>query len=292
LFDQRCMKNCRILEILALIASANVASGVVIDSTTIEIDLTDTNAARQCEWVPAERYGISKEGLGWEGGPGGQQANGGEILTHPVGVGFWFRPARSVHVRAELSPGPQELKRPDGKSYYLSPGRMYARHSPDREHWSSWQALTLASRTNRVYEGELAIPGREHGRYERLRLEFAKHADGPWSDDEEAAVSWIVSRNPDFFATNLPFIGYVQLLFEGDFVAGRRFKTFKAVLSYSVSGLQQEPQDEQIKQSKWKWVMPWRFSSAALRGEDGAANGSQPIRSETNSTPSAAGSGR
>src|ERR1039457_4859277 len=111
------MKARRILEILALIASANAALGSVIDERTIEIDLTDTNAASQCEWVPADGFTITKKGLGWDGVSDGQHTEAGEILTHPVGVGFWHRPTTSVHVRAELSPGPQELTY-DGKSYY------------------------------------------------------------------------------------------------------------------------------------------------------------------------------
>jgi hypothetical protein len=266
------MKTRCILEIFALIASADAALGSVIDERTIEIDLTDTNAASQCEWVPADRYAITKKGLGWEGDPGGQQANGGEILTHPVGVGYWHRPTTSVHIRAELSPGPQKLTDNDGHSYYADPGHMYARHSPDRQHWSSWQALTSGSRTNRVYEGELAIPGRErYSLYERLRLEYAQRDDAPWPDDEEAAVRWIVSWNPEFFATNLPFIGYVQLLFEGRFPPGRRLKTFKAELSWSMGGLGFGPmEDDHVRLSEEELMMPWRFSSTAPGGKPGA----------------------
>ena len=272
MFGQWCMKARRTLEILALIASANAAMGVVIDSRTIEIDLTDTNAASQCEWVPADRFAITKKGLGWDGVSDGQHTEGGEILTHPVGVGYWHRPTTSVDVRAELSPGPQKLTDNDGHSYYADPGHMYARHSPDRQHWSSWQALTLLSRTNRVYEGELATPYRErYSLFERLRLEYAQRDDAPWPDDDEAAVRWIVSWNPDFFATNLPFIGYVQLLFEGPFPPGRRFKTFKAVLSYSVGGLGFDPtDDDHIKLSEEELMMPWRFPSTAPGGKPGA----------------------
>ena len=266
------MKTRRILEILALIASANAAMGVIFDSKTIEIDLTDTNAASQCEWAPADAFAITKKGLGWDGESNGQHLGAGEILTHPVGVGYWHRPTTSVHIRAELSPGPQKLTDNDGHSYYADPGHMYARHSPDRQHWSSWQALTLVSCTNRVYEGELAIPGRErYSLYERLRLEYADRDDAPWPDDEEAAVRWIVSRNPDFFATNLPFIGYVQLLFEGPFPSGRRFKTFKAVLSYSVGGLGFDPMDDDhVKLSEEELMMPWRFPLTAPWGKPGA----------------------
>ena len=271
MFGQRCMKACHILEILALIASANAALGSVIDERTIEIDMTDTNAASQCEWAPADAFAITKKGLGWDGESNGQHLGAGEILTHPVGVGYWHRPTTSVHVRAELSPGPQKLT-DHGHSYYDTPGYMYARHSPDRQHWSSWQALTLVSCTNRVYEGELAIPGRErYSLYERLRLEYAQRDDAPWPDDEEAAVRWIVSWNPEFFATNLPFIGYVQLLFEGPFPPGRRFKTFKAELSWSVGGLGFGPmEDDHVKLSEEELMMPWRFPSTAPGGKPGA----------------------
>ena len=265
------MKNCRILEILALVASANAALGSVIDERTIEIDLTDTNAASQCEWVPADRFAITKKGLGRDGVFDGDHPEEGEILTHPVGVGYWHRTTTSVGVRAELSPGPQE-RTYGKKSYYDDPGRMYARHSPDRQHWSSWQALTLVSRTNRVFEGELAIPDRDrYSLYERLRLEYADRDDAPWPDDEEAAVRWIVSWNPEFFATNRPFIGYVQLLFEGPFPPGRRFKTFKTVLSYSVGGLNfVPPDDDHVKLSEEELMMPWRFPSTAPGGKPGA----------------------
>ena len=73
MFGQRCMKACYILEILALIASANAALGSVIDERTIEIDLTNTNAASQCEWFPADGFAITKKGLGWDGDLGAQR---------------------------------------------------------------------------------------------------------------------------------------------------------------------------------------------------------------------------
>ena len=117
-----------------------------------------------------------------------------------------------------------------------------------------------------------AIPYRErYPLYERLRLEYAQRDDAPWPDDEEAAVRWIVSWNPEFFATNLPFIGYVQLLFEGRFPPGRRLKTFKAELSWSMGGLGFGPmEDDHVRLSEEELMMPWRFSSTAPGGKPGA----------------------
>ena len=132
-----------IIQMLGLFAAATTASGVVFDSKTIEIDFTTASATNSCEWLPAARYRITERGLGWDGAPAGQQINGGEILLHPVAVGFFWRTAHSVSIRAEILPGPQELKSPDAKPYWRSPGQLYARYSPDLAHWSTWQALSL-----------------------------------------------------------------------------------------------------------------------------------------------------
>jgi hypothetical protein len=279
------------LTLLGLLAATTTASGVVFDSKVINIDLTRSEATNLCEWFPGERYAITDGGLGWEATPTGQRINGGEIVVHPIAVGFFWRPARSVSIRAEILPGPEELKTPEGKPDWRNAGDLHARYSPDLIHWSTWQPLSLDSRTNRVFEGQSVVPGREQQEYEHLRVEYGNRDDVPWSSDEEGAVRWILERDPEFFAHNLPFIGYVQFLFEGEFVAGYRFKSIKVELSYSVGGLHVEPEDDHLKAQMWS--APWRFRGSSAQVEPGGpANGSQPIRSETNRTSSAAGSRR
>lgn len=278
-----------VFQVLGLLVAATTACGVVFDSKTVEIDLTAPDATNACEWLPSERYGLTDEGLGWEGSPTGQRINGGEIVVHPIAVGYFWRPANAVSIRVEILPGPEELKTPEGKPYWRNAGRLYARYSPDRVHWSTWQALSLDSRTNRVFKGQLVVPARERQRYERLRIEYGDREDVPWASDEEGAVRWILGRDPRFFAHNLPFIGYVQFLFEGEFVAGHRFKSIKIELSYRVGGLHVEPEDDQLKAQMWS--VPWRFRGSSTQVKpDGPANESQPIRSETSRTPAAAGS--
>jgi hypothetical protein len=98
------------LTLLGLLAATTTASGVVFDSKVINIDLTRSEATNLCEWFPGERYAITDGGLGWEATPTGQRINGGEIVVHPIAVGFFWRPARSVSIRAEILPGPEELK--------------------------------------------------------------------------------------------------------------------------------------------------------------------------------------
>ncbi len=137
---------------------------------------------------------------------------------------------------------------------------MFVRHSPDLVHWSSWQELSSDSRSNRVFQGSIGIPGRERDAYENLRIEFERNNEAGGSNEEEA-VRWIVKNDPTFFAKHLPFIGYIQLLFEGQFVTGDRFKELNAVISYSVGGLHAEPADEEERERfrKQMFTVPWRF---------------------------------
>lgn len=234
-------------------------SGGILDSREIEIDFTKTNAANQCEWFPIGRYSITKEGLGWDGPADGEHLSAGEILTKPVGIGLFWRPAQAARIRVEIEPAPLQLSTGDGRKYRLQPGRMFARHSPDLVKWSSWQRLREhTTSTNRIFEGDFGVPGRERLRYELLRVEYGARSDIPWSSDEEAAVRWILQKHPEFFNRNLPFIGYVQLLFEGEFVAGHGFNQMRLQISYSLGGLHQPPPNKDVEAQMW--TIPWRFT--------------------------------
>jgi hypothetical protein len=72
--------------------------------------------------------------------------------------------------------------------------------------------------------------------------DYAKQ-DVPWKSDEEAAVRWILGKQPDFFAKHLPFIGYVQLRYELGFWGGQRIGSLKADISWGVGGMHSAPRD-------------------------------------------------
>src|SRR3989442_1671316 len=83
--------------------------------------------------------------------------------------------------------------------------------SLDFKHWSSWQVLQRDEKKTKVgvFTVELAIPEREYQRYWGYIEQYQK-LDVPWTSDEEAAVDWILKKEPDFFDHSLPFIGYIQ----------------------------------------------------------------------------------
>jgi hypothetical protein len=78
----------------------------------------------------------------------------------------------------------------------------------------------------------------------------------PWTSDEEAAVKWILRRDPSFFSKSLPFIGYLQVLFETQVNGGRRLEHVKVGIGYAVSGLASISKDPKVQEER---DGPWRF---------------------------------
>ena len=57
-----------------------------------------------------------------------------------------------------------------------------------------------------------------------------------WSSDEHELSVWIVRQDPDFFAREFPFIGYVQVRVEGE-TQGAQLRSMSIKVSSTVSGL-------------------------------------------------------
>ena len=100
------------------------------------------------------------------------------------------------------------------------------------------------------------LPQRERRQYGEYLAEYSK-LDVPWKSDEEAAVAWILKRTPDFFDRSLPFIGYVEFLFEFPFQGGQRLTRLQATAACGMSGLHYPPKDENAFKDRQN--LPWRF---------------------------------
>jgi hypothetical protein len=111
--------------------------------------------------------------------------------------------------------------------------------------------------TGRLFTGMMGVPQRERTEYSDLVEAYAK-LDVPWIDDEEAIVTWILARDAGFFARSLPFIGYVEFLFEAPFYGGQRITSLKADVSYALSGWHSPPKGPDVAPN---WNLPWRFKA-------------------------------
>lgn len=165
-----------------------------------------------------------------------------------------------MSLRVEISPPPKPVTLNNGKTSMPWLGKLFARFSPDCKHWSSWQVLRGDS-TNaavRAFTGELSIPEREREAYSALLTEYAK-LDVPWKGDEEGAITWMIEHTPDFFERCIPFIGYVEFLYEVPFYGGQRISRFEAEIGWSISGLHHSPKDPAVLRDRAK--TPWRFKA-------------------------------
>jgi len=188
--------------------------------TKLTIDFTNpTDAQAKAAWSPADKIGITANGLGWN--VHNESAIVPWVETQPVALGLSWRAATSADVTVKINVWPRDFQRENPSRPYV--GAVFARYSPDAKNWSSWQALqerekdkTADPQQGIIFKGEVGVPQRESKEYGNLVSEYST-LDVPWNCDEEAAVKWIVAKDPDFFKKHLPFVGYVEFLFEFPF---------------------------------------------------------------------------
>ena len=266
-----------------------IATGLLPPAARASIfgaNVLEVNFTREAEARAKERWsdGLAPGpgGLGHRGEPA--ESLDGWIHTEPFAVGLWWRPAYWVSLRVELSPAPSPITLNDGHAYTPYAGSVYARYSADRAHWSGWQAVPLKqpqpdntptgevlaflkiatpplAPKSTVFEGALAVPHREREAYEKHMETFMK-LDVPWTSDEEALAGWIVAREPDFFARSIPFVGYIEILFENSFHGGQPVAKLEARATYGMSGMASVPRDPGVGRMNDR--SPWRFGAPKM----------------------------
>lgn len=237
----------------------------IMGNNELHIDFTRlddaTNKATwKASWSEPDKLGVTTNGLGWDGESASTYE--GWIQTQPLAVGLSWRPPSAVGIHVTIEPAPKAITLNSGQIYTPDSGQLFARYSPDYKHWSSWQVLqpdkTSTSPDSRVFSGQLWVPERGREQYDQYMAEYSK-LDVPWPSDEEALANWILQRDPKFYEHSLPFIGYVEFLFEDEFYGGQRITGFKAEITYGVSGIASAPKTKNIGRSRDD--LPWRFKS-------------------------------
>ena len=247
------------------------AEAAIFGSKMLEIDFTDVADARaKATWSEPEKLTVSTKGLGWDGEAA--SSRDGWIQSDSLALGLSWRPPQGVSVRVSVYPKPTEFVRNSGQKSTPYAGDVYIRYSPDLLHWSTWQVLqtgepqsdTEKQNPGRHFSGTVRVPYSERAEYGKLISEYST-LDVPWKSDEDAAVRWILEQEPDFFARQLPFIGYVQFRYEARFYGGQRIRSFKAEVSYGMGGLHLAPKDENVYEQRD--AKPWSFKAGNVEKE-------------------------
>lgn len=255
-----------ILSILLVFASLTCHASI-LEFKQFNIDFTNSaDATAKATWSNPEQINVSKNGFGWDGD--GSASRDGWIQTKSVALGTSWRPATAATFRVEIQPQVSEITLNNGQKFTPDSGDVYVRYSPDRMHWSSWQALQRAEprsiqekeKPGRYFQATIRVPYREQSEYSKLLSDYSK-LDVPWKSDEEAAVKWILNLDSDFFSKQIPFIGYVEFLYEGSMHGGKRIQSFKANISYCIGGMHIPPKDESVYKERMSPSIPWRFEA-------------------------------
>jgi len=236
--------------------------GSILDFKELSVAFTNAAEAQaKATWSEPDKINVTQNGLGWDGESAASRD--GWIRTKPIALGLSWRPAYAISLRARVQPPPREFSLSNGQRSKGDAGDIYVRYSPDLKHWSSWQVLQRSEPQSveekktpaRYYTGTVRVPFHEREVYSRLLSEYSA-MDVPWKSDEEAAVKWMLTRDPDLFAKHIPFIGYAEFLFEGEFRGNQRIQFLKVDISYGMSGLHSVPRDAEVYQNR---DVPWRF---------------------------------
>lgn len=255
----RCLISWTVVPVTAPVAFASIA-----DFKQLSVDFTnETDAAEKAIWSPKVGLNISDKGLGRDGDAA--SLRDGWIRTKPLALGMSWRAPYAVSVRLVVRPAPAPNKLNSGQTSVPFLGTAYVRYSPDLKHWSTWQSLVRAEQVlpnereqpGRYFAGPIQVPRKVREPYEKLLSEYST-LDVPWKSDEEAAVRWILDRDPMFFEKQLPFVGYVEFLFEQGFYGGQRIKSLEASAGYGISGMAAMPRESGLHTGN---EGPWNFKA-------------------------------
>jgi hypothetical protein len=245
------------------LASMIACSEYVLDLTKPQHPPAESADAHllTARWSRPDRIQISDAGLGWDGAANAYYDTWIETCE-PIGVGWSWRPVQSVMIQAEV-----ELSVVDEYR-----GTLFVRHSPDAEHWSCWIPLArdqapagaaLPGERSSVpaakYKGTVGVPYRDREPYYELLRKYAEQ-DAPWKSDEEAAVGWILAKDPAYFEKSTPFVGYLQFLYETQLAGNCRIRGMKIQLTYSAGGTHLPPADPKAWEGR---DGPWRFRASS-----------------------------
>jgi hypothetical protein len=226
-----------------LFAAASPAAQIFFNDV-VTIEFHPQKVSREVAW--SDQMELTADGLTTRGPVRADSSREFWIRTPPMAAGFSWRPPTQVSVDLTIT----DL-RVTGSISYIN---AFARYGADRVHWSSWIPLTAPTRDTRAhaaFQGQLALPAMATAQYRKLMAEWFV-TEPPWGSDEHAYCVWLAATHPEFFATEIPHMGYIQLLIEGE-AASLRAGGMVIRLSAGMSGMSVTPRGPRRANADEKW---------------------------------------
>lgn len=265
--------------------SASPARAVIRGEESVTVDFTkEEEAERKADWP--EDLHVTSKGLAWTSERVWLPWATHWFRTEPLALGLAWRPTTAAQIQAVLKMAPDGEVADEKPIAKNREDGLYVRYSADAKTWSSWQAMSRDAQVGEKHSGmgfacELRVPQEARQRYEAVLLQYTR-SRMQGSSNEEAAVRWMVEKEPKIFEETIPFIGYVQFLFEGDMANNRRVTEFWAKGAYALSGLHADgDSSETLPDGPWRYratADPVEAVAETLRPSRGMwANGMSPL---------------
>ena len=206
-------------------------------------------------WEPANNFNVTENGLGWEDEPAAHRDI--TLRFKPIPIGYSWRAPAGVGVSMKVFSDRSEYILNSGHTSTPYPGQFYVRYSVNRKNWSSWINVPQDNTTDAkywYYHVGLGVPDLNMIEYREYYNAY-KQLDVPWVDDQNALAEWIVKEDPAFFANHIPFIGWIEILYEGSIGGSRRFNEINISLGIGISGMHSSPKDAYTPDYR----SPWNF---------------------------------
>jgi hypothetical protein len=223
------------------------------------IDFTQpAQAARLATWSDPGHLGCTAEGFGWDGDK--LTSRDGWIETEPLAIGTSWRPTQNAGICIKVHTNYPAIVATGANSKAFYTPSIFVRYSADRVHWSDWQPTDLSEDPRApgtvLYTARVGVPRRTTQAYYAKLSEWSKRDDIAWASDEDEFCRWLVKQDPDYFAKERPFVGYVQFLLEASFQGSQRLTRFQVDVNWAMSGIHQIPKvpaAEQRQGSRGAW---------------------------------------
>ena len=174
------------------------------------------------------------------------------VQSQPIAAGISWRPPTFERIKIEVGADAEAFT-------YL---KTFVRYSCDRVHWSTWynlRPLKTEAQVATSYEGDLSLPRTAYAEYYAKMAEWWK-TNPEWTSDEHELCVWIARQDPEFFARQFPFIGYIQVRLEGE-TRGLQLKSLTIHIDAAVSGLSSPRNNGTIKSTE----EPWSFDVSKVQ---------------------------
>ncbi|MEP6900413.1 MAG: hypothetical protein ABJA66_01610 [Actinomycetota bacterium] len=247
------MKRLMILCGLAILFCVCVCEiqAEILEAGEEKIDFSPGKIQKNVTW--SDSFSLQETGLETKQLPK-NQVRDVWLQTHSFPIGLSWRPPNSANFTVSLDGSIDEVD----STYRLEP-QIFIRYSCDKVNWSTWYIFSKSDKKTdkglNIYENKIWLPTSVSEKYQNLMRDWWK-TNPLWSSDENEFCEWLVKKEPDFFAKELPFIGYVQLRMEKMAVnPSQNLKSLTIRYFWSVGGLASIPKDKSKvrKNTEDKW---------------------------------------